>query len=98
MRILNFYASVGSLTIGQKALLCYGVENAKSVRTSPALPGVYPSPNHCLEILPERTTHYTILAEGFDGHVAIQSFTLPVQAPIAPPRPVQYAEIEPVIF
>jgi len=28
VRILNFYASVGSLTIGQKALLCYGVENA----------------------------------------------------------------------
>jgi len=98
VRILNFYASVGSLTIGQKALLCYGVENAKSVRTSPALPGVYPSPNHCLEILPERTTHYTILAEGFDGHVAMQSFTLPVQAPIAPPRPVQYAEVDRVIF
>jgi hypothetical protein len=98
VRILNFYASVGSLTIGQKALLCYGVENAKTVRTSPALPGVYPSPNHCLEILPERTTHYTILAEGFDGRVATQSFTLPVQAPIAPPRPVQYADVDRVIF
>jgi len=62
------------------------------------LAGVYPSPNHCLEILPERTTHYTILAEGFDGRVATQSFTLPVQSPIAPPRPVQYAEVDRVSF
>jgi len=98
VRILNFYASVGSLTIGQKALLCYGVENAKSVRISPILQGVYPSQSHCVEILPERTTHYTILAEGFDGRVATQSFTLAVQPPIAPPRPVQYADVERVIY
>src|ERR1041384_1820222 len=98
VRILNFYASVGSLIIGQKALLCYGVENAKSVRTSPALAGVYPSPNHCLEILPERTTHYTILAEGFDGRVPPPPSTLPVRAPTAPPRPVQYADVDRVIF
>jgi hypothetical protein len=96
VKILQFYASVGSLTIGQKALLCYGVENAKSVRISPVLQGVYPSPNHCVEIIPERTTHYTILAEGFDGNVATQSFTLAVQPPIAPPRPVNYADIAPL--
>jgi|SRR4051794_28507279 hypothetical protein len=94
VRIINFYASVGSLTVGQKALVCYGVENARSVRISPVLPGVYPSINHCLEVLPERTTHYTILAEGFDGRVATQSFTLPVQPPIGPPRPVQYADMD----
>ena len=93
VKILNFYASVGAVTAGEKVLLCYGVENAKSVRIAPALPGVYPSPNHCIEILPERTTHYTILAEGFDGVVATQSFTLPVQPPMFKPRPVQFAEI-----
>ena len=93
VKILNFYASVGAVTIGEKALLCYGVENAKSVRISPSVQGVYPSINRCVEILPERTTHYTILAEGFDGVVATQSFTLPVQPPVVKPRPVQYAEI-----
>jgi hypothetical protein len=57
------------------------------------LAGVYPSPNHCLEIVPQRTTHYTILAEGFDGAVATRSITLAVQAPIEPRRPVNYAAI-----
>lgn len=96
VRILNFYASVGAVTMGEKALLCYGVENAKSVRISPVLQGVYPSPNRCLEIVPERTTHYTILAEGYDGRVATQSFTLPVQPPVFKSRPVHYADIAPV--
>ena len=93
VRILNFYANVGAVTMGEKALLCYGVENAKSVKISPAIPGVYPSPNRCVEIVPERTTHYTILAEGFDGRVATQSFTLPVQPPMLRTRPVHYAEM-----
>jgi hypothetical protein len=93
VKILNFYASVGAVTAGEKALLCYGVENAKSVRISPLIPGIYPSPNRCIEIVPERTTHYTILAEGFDGVVATQSFTLPVQPPMFKPRQVQFAEI-----
>jgi hypothetical protein len=93
VKILNFYASVGAVTVGEKALLCYGVENAKSVRISPALQGVYPAHNRCLEIVPERTTHYTILAEGYDGRVATQSFTLPVQPPPHKPRQVQYAEV-----
>lgn len=93
VRILNFYASVGAVTIGEKALLCYGVENARSVRISPTIQGVFPSPNRCLEIIPERTTHYTILAEGYDGGVATQSFTLPVQPPVLKPRVVQYADV-----
>jgi hypothetical protein len=94
VKILQFYASVGALTPGEKALLCYGVENAKTVRISPAVDGVYPSPNHCLQIGPEHTTHYTILAEGFDGHIATQSFTLPVEAmPAAPSRRVKYARM-----
>ncbi len=92
VKILQFYASVGALTSGQKALLCYGVENAKSVRISPSVSEVYPSLSHCVEIVPAHTTHYTILAEGFDGHVAMQSFTLMVQEPEKVSRPVNYAE------
>jgi hypothetical protein len=37
--------------------------------------------------VPQHTTHYTIMAEGFDGKVATQSLTLPVNA--APPPPPQ---------
>src|ERR1039457_4204478 len=86
VRIVQFYASVRALTAGDKALLCYGVENAKAVRIAPLSQEVYPSFNRCLEIVPEHTTHYTILAEGFDGKVAIRSFILPVEAAPLPPR------------
>jgi hypothetical protein len=91
VRILQFYASVGTLTRGQKALLCYGVVNAKSVRISPMLPDVYPSARRCVAIVPEHTTHYTLLAEGFDGHIATQSLTLAVLSIPEPPRLVHYA-------
>lgn len=91
VRILQFYASVGTLTAGQKALLCYGVQNAKSVRISPMLQGVYPTSNRCLEILPEHTTHYMIMAEGYDGQVATRSLTLAVQAVPVPPQVWNYA-------
>ena len=53
VRILRFYASVGTLTPGDKAQLCYGVENARSVRIVPALPGVYPAYIQCVEIVPD---------------------------------------------
>ena len=79
VRILRFYASTGSLVRGEKAKLCYGVENAKSVRISPSLEPVAPAANRCLEIVPDRTTHHTILAEGFDGHVISRVVTLVVE-------------------
>jgi len=91
VRILQFYANVGILTAGQKALLCYGVENAKTVKVAPAVDGIYPALSHCVEILPEHTTHYTIMAEGWDGRVATQSFTLPVEPVVVTPQAVNYA-------
>jgi hypothetical protein len=86
VRILRFYATSGSIPPGGKALLCYGVENAKSVRISPALTTALPSGNRCLEIAPERTTHYTILAEGYDGSIDTQPLTLVVESAPAPHR------------
>jgi hypothetical protein len=92
VRILQFYASVGTLVPGEKAQLCYGVENAKAIRISPMMQGVYPTHNRCVEIVPEHTTHYTLQAEGFDGTVAIRSFTLAVQdAPVRAPENLNIA-------
>jgi len=88
VRILMFYASSGMLFTGQKAQLCYGVENAKSVSIAPLGGVLTPSSRQCLEIVPKHTTHYTILAEGFDGKVAMQSLTLAVRAPSLTPGPV----------
>ena len=95
VRILRFYASVGAVKPGEAARLCYAVENARKVSITPmpaALSQGVPSENHCLEIVPEHTTHYTLLAEGYDGTVALRSVTLAVQrTPVAPPQVSQYA-------
>ena len=91
VRILQFYANVGAILPGEKAVLCYGVENAKSVHISPLLPGVFPSIRHCLDVFPEHTTHYTNLAEGYDGAVATRSLTLPVEVSPPPPRIFHFA-------
>jgi len=94
VRILRFYASAGVLMTGEKAQLCYGVVNAKTVRIAPLMADVFPSTSRCLEIGPKHTTHYTILAEGFDGKMAVKSLTLEVQAPVmAPPPKVNYAAL-----
>jgi len=79
VRILQFYATTGLLVAGEKAKLCYGVENAKAVHISPRLAGVVLAASRCLEIVPERTTHYTIMAEGFDGAFVTRFFTLVVE-------------------
>jgi hypothetical protein len=90
VRILQFYASAGAVHPGQAAELCYGVENARSVWISPTLPDVYPSPRRCVSVIPDHTTHYTIMAEGFDGAVAVRSLTLAVASEPPPPSPVAY--------
>ena len=91
VRILRFYASVGILAPGEKAQLCYSVENARVVRISP-MQSAWPAQERCFDVVPEHTTHYTLLAEGFDGTVATRSFTLSVQSLPAPkPSGLQYA-------
>ena len=91
-RILRFYASTGAATPGQQVQLCYAVENARSVKISPLFTGLYPAKNYCLDVAPEHTTHFTLLAEGYDGSVAAKSFTLPVQA-VAPLMPVRVLSV-----
>jgi hypothetical protein len=95
-RILRFYATAGTVAPGQPVRLCYSVENARSVRISPLVSGIYPAHNYCLELAPEHTMHFTLWAEGFDGSVAARSFTLPVQMlPTAPARKFLVAWLRP---
>jgi hypothetical protein len=92
VKILQFYASTGSVPLGEKALLCYGVENARSISLSPPVERIAPALSRCVEIAPDHTTHYTLLAEGYDGTVVSQSFTVSVQkATPAPPQILHFA-------
>jgi hypothetical protein len=78
VKILQFYARDGTLLEGGKSVICYGVLNAASVRIEPAVEGVGPALNRCVEIAPERETRYTLTAEGLDGRTVSESFVLGV--------------------
>jgi hypothetical protein len=79
LKILSFYASPGLIRRGEKALLCYGVVNAKTVRLDPAVERVWPSTSRCFSVTPDRETRYTLTAEDTGGHTATQSVVLQVK-------------------
>ncbi len=66
-KIGHFYASPAVVERGARALLCYGVEAAASVRIEPSVEKLSPSPNRCFEAFPERDTAYRLTAVGFNG-------------------------------
>ena len=63
LKILGFYSSPSVTAPGQKALLCYSVANAESVRIEPAGPPITPSLSRCVEVSPSKTTTYRLIAE-----------------------------------
>ena len=79
LRILNFYVTPGIISHGQKALVCYGVANATSVRLEPAVEPMYPASSRCFEVAPPHDTRYTLTAEDAQGHTATASFVLQVK-------------------
>jgi hypothetical protein len=78
LKILQFYSREGTVTEGDKTLLCYGVLNAKVVRLDPPVANIYPSLNRCVEAAPSRQTLYTLTAEGQDGRTVSAALTLGV--------------------
>lgn len=79
LKILAFWAEPGKVRRGGRALVCYGVSNAKSVRIEPHIEDITPSLSRCLEVFPKRTTEYKLTAEGSDGHAATGSIVLKVE-------------------
>jgi hypothetical protein len=73
VKITQFYASQSQIGKGEKALLCYGVENATAVRLSPPVEKVWPSMSRCIEVAPAATIKYTLTAEDAQGHSVSQS-------------------------
>lgn len=69
LRILHFYASPATITAGQQALLCYGVQGAASVRVSNLEIALKPTRNRCVSIQPQTSTTFTLSASGEQGSV-----------------------------
>ena len=80
VRILQFYSADGYLIEGDSATICYTVVNARTVRLDPPLPGAGVAFNRCLEDHPEKTTRYTLTAEGLDGSAVSESFVIQAKA------------------
>ena len=82
VRITMFYVSKASLSHGENALLCYGVENAAAVNLSPPVEHISPAVSRCITITPANTTTYTLQAEDASGKAASQSVTVKVAGPL----------------
>jgi hypothetical protein len=73
----TFAVDTSNFKRGQIAHLCYGVENAKTVKLEPPVEDIKPSYHHCMEISPKTTTTYTITAD--DGKGNTKSLSLEVK-------------------
>src|SRR5947209_5429696 len=79
-RITQFYATLPTLPRGEKGMLCYGVENAKTVWLAPPKQELSAALSRCVEVTPSATTSYTLTAEGPSGPPATRELTVTVGA------------------
>ncbi len=89
LKIISFYGTPGILDEGETASICFGVQNAKSVRIDPPISELKPTFNRCLEAAPVKDTRYTLTAEDGTGQVVTESFELKVR-----PDPMRGPKIE----
>ncbi|HLK66387.1 MAG TPA: hypothetical protein VKU19_23295 [Bryobacteraceae bacterium] len=80
VRITQFYATEPKVAPGDKELLCYGVENAKTVSLSPPRQELSASPSRCVEVNPSATTTYTLTAEAPGSPPATKEVTVTLGA------------------
>jgi hypothetical protein len=78
LKILTFYASPGVIKRGDHTDLCFGVNNAKSVRIEPHVEDLHPALSYCMQISPREDTEYKLTAEDAAGHTATQSVEVKV--------------------
>lgn len=79
-RIVQFYSRDPVLPKGEKTVLCYGVDNAKTVRLDPPVDRVWPAQSRCIEIAPTQNTTYTLTAAGEDGKEVSKTTELKIGA------------------
>ena len=79
LKILSFYATSGEIRDGDREIVCYGVENARSVRMEPPVEELRPALTRCFAVEPHENTRYRLIADGLDGRQAQESFEVRVK-------------------
>jgi hypothetical protein len=79
MSIQMFYADPPLARRGESVSLCYGVANAKNVSLEPQDNPVWPSHNHCVNVILRKETVYTLTIDDGRGHSQSQSLTVKVR-------------------
>ena len=79
-KILQLSAANNQVVKGQSLTLCYGVEDAASVRLDPPEEVLGLSRSRCIAVTPKRNTIYTLIAQGEDGQEVRESFPVSVVA------------------
>lgn len=79
VKIFAFYADPAEVRRGESSMLCYGVNNAKAVEIEPKQDGVWPSQHRCVEVKPQATTTYTLIAMDGKGSTEKQALTVAVR-------------------
>jgi hypothetical protein len=75
VRITQFYSPTPRVALGEQVTLCYGVQNAVSVRVEPPVEELMPSLARCLVFAPKGAS-YTLVARGKGGDEVSQTVTI----------------------
>jgi hypothetical protein len=78
LKVLSFYASPVEIRRGGRALVCYGVSNAATVRIEPAVGETWPSTGRCMEVIAGKDTEYKMTAQDSAGHEQTRTLSLHV--------------------
>jgi hypothetical protein len=78
LKVLSFYANPADAKRGAKALVCYGVSNASTVRIEPSIGDTWPSTSRCLEVTAAKDTDYKLTARDSAGHEETRTVSLHV--------------------
>lgn len=71
-KVTQFYASPGVVAKGEEVTMCYGVENAESVRLEPHIRDLKPARNRCFSFAPQKSAIYKLVAEGPGGEATAE--------------------------
>jgi hypothetical protein len=86
VKILQFYAAPGDIFAGERALICYGAEEASSVRISPEVAKLSPALSRCIAVEPKQDTTYTLTVVGPGSEQLTKTLRIRVR-PVPRPAP-----------